>query len=73
LKSHTNRYKPKTGRTHLGEITFAEPQVREVGFYPSALKKGLRSEKVLVARLAKERPLDEITYLYVDTIYEKVR
>jgi putative transposase len=33
---HANGYKPKTVRTRMGEITFAVPQVREGGFYPSA-------------------------------------
>lgn len=52
-KGHANGYKPKTVRTRLGEITFAIPQVREGGFYPSALEKGLRSERALVATLAE--------------------
>jgi putative transposase len=115
-KGHANGYKPKTLRTRIGEITFAVPQVREGGFYPSALEKGLRSERALVATLAemyvqgvstrkvkaiteelcgieistmqvsrataqldevlqewRERPLGEVTYLYVDARYEKVR
>jgi len=115
-QGHANGYKPKTVRTRLGEITFAIPQVREGGFYPSALEKGLRSERALVTTLAemyvqgvstrkvkaiteelcgvevsamqvsraaaqldevlqqwRERPLSEITYLYVDARYEKVR
>jgi transposase-like protein len=115
-KGHANGYKPKTVRTRMGEITFAVPQVREGGFYPAALEKGLRSERALVATLAemyvqgvstrkvkaiteelcgveisamqvsrataqldavlqewRERPLGEITYLYVDARYEKVR
>lgn len=115
-QGHANGYKPKTVRTRIGEITFAVPQVREGGFYPSALEKGLRSERALVAALAemyvqgvstrrvkaiteelcgvevsamqvsrataqldqalqewRERPLGEITYLYVDARYEKVR
>jgi len=115
-KGHANGYKPKTMRTRMGEITFAVPQVREGGFYPSALEKGLRSERALVATLAemyvqgvstrkvkaiteelcgieisamqvsrataqldevlqewRERPLGEITYLFVDARYEKVR
>jgi len=113
---HANGYKPKTVRTRVGEITFAVPQVREGGFYPSALEKGLRSERALVIALAemyvqgvstrkvkaiteelcgvdissmqvsraaaqlddalqewRERPLGEITYLYMDARYEKVR
>ena len=115
-KGHTNGYKPKTIRTRMGEITFAVPQVREGGFYPSALEKGLRSERALTLSLAemyvqgvstrkvkaiteelcgveisaaqvsraaaqldaalqewRERPLGEITYLYVDARYEKAR
>ena len=115
-KGHANGYKPKTVKTRLGEITFAIPQVREGGFYPSALEKGLRSERALVIALAemyvqgvstrkvkaiteelcgieisamqvsraaaqldsvlqewRERSLGEISYLYVDARYEKVR
>jgi transposase-like protein len=115
-KGHGNGYKPKTVRTRMGEITFAVPQVREGGFYPSALEKGLRSERALTITLAemyvqgvstrrvktiteqlcgveisamqvsrataqldeilqewRERPLGEISYLYVDARYEKVR
>ncbi len=92
------------------------PQVREGGFYPSALEKGMRSERALMCALAemyiqgvstrkvkaiteelcgveisaeqvsrataqldgvlqewRERSLGEITYLYVDAVYEKVR
>jgi transposase-like protein len=115
-KGHANGYKPKTVKTRMGEITFSVPQVREGGFYPAALEKGLRSERALVITLAemyiqgvstrkvkaiteqlcgveisamqvsravaqldavlqewRERPLGEITYLYVDARYEKVR
>jgi putative transposase len=49
---HGNGYKPKTVKTRVGEITFAIPQVREGGFYPTALEKGLRSERALVITLA---------------------
>lgn len=115
-KGHANGFKPKTVKTRMGEITFAIPQVREGGFYPSALEKGLRSERALTMTLAemyvqgvstrkvkaitealcgveisaaqvsrataqldavlqewRERPLGEITYLYLDARYEKVR
>jgi transposase-like protein len=115
-KGHANGYKPKTVKTRMGEITFAVPQVREGGFYPTALEKGLRSERALTITLAemyvqgvstrkvkaiteqlcgvevsatqvsraaaqldevlqewRERPLGEISYLYVDARYEKVR
>jgi transposase-like protein len=50
---HANGYKPKTVRTRLGEITFDVPQVREGGFYPGALEKGLRSERALTMTLAE--------------------
>ena len=40
---HANGNKPKTVQTRVGEVTFAVPQVREGGFYPKALEKGLRS------------------------------
>ena len=52
-KGHANGYKPKTVRTRIGEITFEVPQVREGGFYPSALEKGLRSKRALVTTLAE--------------------
>ncbi len=52
-KGHANGYKPKTVKTRIGEITFAVPQVREGGFYPSALEKGVRSERALVIALAE--------------------
>jgi putative transposase len=52
-KGHANGYKPKTVKTRMGEITFSVPQVREGGFYPAALEKGLRSERALVITLAE--------------------
>ena len=52
-QGHANGYKPKTIKTRMGEITFAVPQVREGGFYPSALEKGLRSERALTLTLAE--------------------
>jgi transposase-like protein len=50
---HANGFKPKTMRTRVGEITFSIPQVREGGFYPQALEKGLRSERALTLALAE--------------------
>lgn len=50
---HANGYKPKTLHTRVGDITFAVPQVREGGFYPQALEKGLRSERALTLALAE--------------------
>jgi transposase-like protein len=52
-QGYANGFKPKTVKTRLGEITFDVPQVREGGFYPSALEKGLRSERALTLTLAE--------------------
>ncbi len=52
-QGYANGFKPKTVKTRVGEITFAVPQVREGGFYPSALEKGLRSERALTMTLAE--------------------
>ncbi len=52
-QGHANGFKPKTVKTRLGEITFDVPQVRNGGFYPSALEKGLRSERALTLTLAE--------------------
>lgn len=51
---HANGFKPKTVATRLGSITFDIPQVRgEIDFYPSALEKGLRSERALKLAMAE--------------------
>jgi transposase-like protein len=50
---YANGYKPKTVNTRVGKIAFSIPQVREGGFYPSALEKGLRSERALTIVLAE--------------------
>jgi len=52
-QGYANGYKPKTVKTRLGEITFDVPQVREGGFYPGAMEKGLRSERALNLALAE--------------------
>jgi transposase-like protein len=52
-QGHANGYKPKTMTTRVGDITFDVPQVREGGFYPEALEKGLRSERALLLSLAE--------------------
>jgi putative transposase len=50
---HANGFKPKTVHTRIGSITFSIPQVREGGFYPEALEKGLRSERALLQAMAE--------------------
>jgi transposase-like protein len=49
-----NGFKSKTLNTRIGPIQFDIPQVRgDLDFYPSALEKGLRSEKALMAAMAE--------------------
>jgi len=52
-QGYANGYKPKTVKTRVGELTFAVPQVRGGGFYPSSLDKGIRSERALKLALAE--------------------
>jgi putative transposase len=52
-QGHANGYKPKTVKTRVGEVTFEIPQVREGGFYPQSLEKGIRSERALLLTLAE--------------------
>ena len=51
---YANGYKPKTVATRLGPLTVQVPQVRgEVEFYPSALERGVRSERALKLAIAE--------------------
>jgi putative transposase len=52
-QGHANGYKPKTVHTRVGSITFSIPQVREGGFYPESLEKGIRSERALLVAMAE--------------------
>ncbi|MCQ3978517.1 MAG: IS256 family transposase [Anaerolineae bacterium] len=52
-QDYANGYKAKTVTTRVGDITFAVPQVRQGRFYPTALEKGLRSERALMLTLAE--------------------
>ncbi len=47
-QGYANGYKPKTVQTRMGSMELAVPQVREGGFYPEALERGLRSERALM-------------------------
>lgn len=52
-RGHANGFKPKTVETRLGPITVQVPQTRGVEFYPSALEKGVRSERALKLAVAE--------------------
>ena len=51
---YANGYKPKTLATGLGQLSLQVPQVRgAVEFYPSALERGVRSERALKLAIAE--------------------
>lgn len=52
-RDRANGFKPKTVLTRMGELTFAVPQTRQGGFYPSALERGSRTEQALNLALAE--------------------
>lgn len=53
-KGYANGFKSKTVKSRIGSLTFAVPQVRgDVSFYPSALERGVRSERALKAAVAE--------------------
>ena len=52
-RGYANGFKPKTVNTRLGAITFDVPQTRDAEFYPSALEKGIRSERALKLAIAE--------------------
>jgi len=53
-RGYANGFKPKTVDTRLGRMQVAIPQVRgEVEFYPSALERGVRSERALKLAVAE--------------------
>lgn len=50
---HANGFKPKTLLTRMGEIPVKVPQTRGIAFYPSALERGVRSERALKLAIAQ--------------------
>lgn len=52
-RGQANGFKPKRVKTRIGELQLAVPQVRGMKFYPSALERGVRSEKALKLALAE--------------------
>lgn len=51
--AHANGFKDKIIQMRVGTLTVAVPQVREGGFYPTSLEKGVRSERALKLALAE--------------------
>jgi len=53
-RGYANGYKDKTVATRLGSLSLQVPQVRgDVAFYPSALERGVRSERALKLAVAE--------------------
>jgi len=50
---YANGYKPKTIDTRAGRLTVRIPKARGIAFYPSALEKGVRSERALKLAIAE--------------------
>src|SRR4051794_28583366 len=46
-QGYANGFKPETLHTRLGALTVQVPQARGVASYPSALEKGVRSERAM--------------------------
>lgn len=70
-RGQANGFKPKTVKTRVGEVQFDIPQVRKGDFYPSALEKGLRSERALHLTLA-EMYLQGVSTRKVNAIIEQL-
>ena len=52
-QGYANGFKPKTVRSRVGELDLQVPQVRDSSFYPSALERGMRSERALKLAVAE--------------------
>jgi putative transposase len=50
---HANGFKDKTLHTRIGQIPVKVPQTRGMAFYPSALERGVRSERALKLAVAQ--------------------
>ena len=71
-KGYANGFKHKTVTGGIGPITYAVPQARgETKFYPSALEKGVRSERALKLALA-EMYLQGVSTRRVSAIVEEL-
>lgn len=53
-RGYANGYKPRSLKTRVGKLSLQVPQVRgDVKFYPSALERGLRSERAMKLAIAE--------------------
>jgi len=71
-QGHANGFKNKVLSTRLGKLDLKVPQVRGgVDFYPSALEKGIRSEKALKLAMA-EMYVQGVSTRKVTSVLEKL-
>jgi transposase-like protein len=68
---YANGFKAKTVKTRFGKIRFDIPQTRGVEFYPSALERGLRSERALTLAVA-EMYLNGVSTRKVTKVLERM-
>lgn len=68
---YANGFKDKTVKTRFGKIRFDIPQTRGVEFYPSALERGLRSERALTLAVA-EMYLNGVSTRKVTKVLERM-
>jgi putative transposase len=52
-RGYANGYKSKTVHTRVGELSLAVPKTRGIEFYPTALDRGVRSERALKLAVAE--------------------
>jgi len=53
-QGYANGFKPKTLKTRIGQLDLQVPQVRgDISFYPSAIERGVRSERALKLAVAE--------------------
>ena len=52
-RGYANGYKPKTVHTRIGALPLAVPKTRGIEFYPTALERGVRSERALKLAVAE--------------------
>lgn len=71
-KGYANGYKGKTVDSRFGKLALQVPQVRgDVQFYPSALEKGLRSERALKLAMA-EMYVNGVSTRKVTKVFEEL-
>lgn len=70
-RGHANGFKPKTLDTRVGRMTVAVPQTRGMEFYPSALERGVRSDRALTLAIA-EMYVQGISTRKVTAVLEKL-